>query len=270
MAGAALPLAAARRAVEPLGLELYSLRGEAEKDLRKALELTRDMGFREIETGSFYGRTLDQFQRLLEAHDLKVTALMAEWPELEKGTAEAAERALALQSKFVVTSNIPHKRKQFTLDDAKRASDNFNKWGQALAKHGLRFCYHTHGFEFGPGPDGTLFDSMLKLMDPKFANFEMDVFWIVFGKQDPARMLAANPGRFPLLHLKDIRKGEAKTGDPGDVVEEASVVLGTGEVDWPSVLRAARASGVKHYYIEEEHPDAVQQIPQSLEYLKNL
>ena len=115
-----------------------------------------------------------------------------------------------------------------------------------------------------------MFDTLAKAVDPNAANFEMDVFWIFFGKQDPAKLLEKYPGRFPLMHLKDIRKGTPKTGNPGDVAEEASVPLGTGEIDWPSVLRAALRTGVRHYYVEEEHPNAVQQIPQTLDFLKKV
>ena len=268
-AGAALPALAQPKFSGPPGLQLYSLRREAQKDLPGTLKLIRQMGFTELEAGAGYGRSAAEFRRLLDDHGLKVTSTGAEWPQLTKSTAEAAEAAKTLGAQYVVCSNIPHRR-PFILDDARRAADNFNRWGAELGKAGLRFCYHAHGFEFGSGPDGTLFDTMAKSMDPAAVNFEMDVFWIVFGNQDPARLLRRYRGRFPLMHLKDIRKGEPKTGNPGDVAEEASVPLGTGEIDWPSVLRAARETGVRHYYIEEEHPNAVEQIPRTLRYLETV
>ena len=269
MAGAALPLAAKARFSRPLGLQLYSLRGLAEKDLRGALAATRQLGFTELEAGAFYGRTPAEFKRLLAEYGLRVTSLGAEWNQLTKSTSESVDNARTLGAEYVMCSAIPRK-KRLTLDDVTRAADNFNRWGEALAGAGLRFCYHAHGPEFVPGPDGTLFDTLAKLMDPKFANFEMDVFWIVFGNQDPAKMLARYSGRFPLMHVKDIRKGEKRTFDPGTVQEEASVPLGMGEVDWPPVLEAARQHGVRRYYIEEEHPNAVKQIEQSLAYLEKL
>jgi sugar phosphate isomerase/epimerase len=151
-----------------------------------------------------------------------------------------------------------------------RAAERFNQWGRDLAGAGLHFCYHPHGPEFVSGPDGTLFDTLARRTDPALANFEMDVFWFVFGNLDPAATLQRYGGRFPLMHVKDIRQGEPRTFDPGTVAEEASVPLGTGEVAWPAVLRAAQKAGVRHYYIEEEHPDAVRQIRQSLQYLASL
>jgi sugar phosphate isomerase/epimerase len=96
------------------------------------------------------------------------------------------------------------------------------------------------------------------------------VFCVVFGDQDPARMLERYSGRFPLMHVKDIRPGVTRTFNPGTVREEDSVPLGKGEVDWPLVLRAAGKAGVRHYLLEEEHPDAVRQMRQSLQFLKEL
>jgi sugar phosphate isomerase/epimerase len=269
IAGAALPLAGKPRFSRPLGLQIYSLRREARKDLPGTLALIRKLGFTELEVGGFYGKTATEFQRMLADYGLKATSMGTEWGPLMKSTKQAIDDASALGAKFVTISQIPRK-KRLTLDDTTRAAENFNRWGETLAAAGLRFCYHAHGPEFVSGPDGTLFDTLAKLTDPKLANFEMDVFWFVFGNQDPAKMLERYPRRFPLMHLKDIRHGEPRTFDPGTVEEEASVPLGTGEVDWPPVLKAAKKTAVERYYIEEEHPNAVKQIQQSLVYLEKL
>jgi sugar phosphate isomerase/epimerase len=269
LAGATLPIGAAQKFTGPLGLELYSLRREAEKDLPGTLARISKMGFRELETGALYGRTPAEFQRLLSASGLKVTSIVAEWKPLSSSTRAVAEQAHLLGAQYVCCSQFPH-QKPPTLDDVKRAADHFNRWGRALSGAGLQFCYHPHGYEFGPGPDGTLFDTLVRQTDPKVANFEMDVFWIAFGKQDPVHLLEQYPRRFPLMHLKDLRKGEPKTGNPGEVPEEASVPLGTGEIDWPPVLRTAWRTGVRRYYIEEEHPNAARQILQTQRYLRDV
>lgn len=98
----------------------------------------------------------------------------------------------------------------------------------------------------------------------------MDIFWIVYGFQDPVKMLHQYPGRFPLMHVKDIRKGTVLGGIPADVREEESVPLGRGLVHIPETLRAAEMTGVRHYYIEDEAVDAAAQLPLSLRYLKSL
>jgi sugar phosphate isomerase/epimerase len=156
------------------------------------------------------------------------------------------------------------------LKDCQPAADNLNRWGERLAAKGLHLCYHTHGTEFDPSPDGTMFDALAKLSNPKFVNFEMDIFWIVYGYQDPVKLLRRYPGRFPLMHIKDIRKGTVLGGSPADVLEEESVPLGTGLVDVQAALLAAQTYGVQHYYLEEEAVDAEPQIRQSLRYLASL
>jgi sugar phosphate isomerase/epimerase len=269
LAGGSLRGIAKQGFSRPLGLQLYSLRREASKDLSSTLSLIRELGFQELEVGSFFGHTASDFRQVLTRYDLKATSMGAEWRQLSTDVKKIADDAATLGVEYVTTSQIPRK-KRLTLDDATRAANDLNRWGEALADSRLRLCYHIHGYEFVPGPDGTLFDTLARRMEAKFANFEMDVFWVVFGNEDPVKLLERYSRRFPLMHVKDIRKGEARTFDPGTVAEEASVPLGTGEVVWPAVMEAARKHGVQHYYLEEEHPNAVAQIRQSLRHLEQI
>ena len=145
-----------------------------------------------------------------------------------------------------------------------------NRWGLSLKQAGLEFCYHPHGYEFRPSPEGTLFDLLAAKTDPAVVNFQMDVFWIAWPGQDPVKLLRTYPMRFPLMHLKDLRRG-SKLGDlSGHAPEEASVPLGTGMLDFHAILHEARRIGVKRYYIEDEAPEAVSNIPISLKYLRSL
>jgi sugar phosphate isomerase/epimerase len=106
--------------------------------------------------------------------------------------------------------------------------------------------------------------------DPDLVAYQMDVFWIVHPGQDPVKLLEKYEGRWELMHLKDMKKG-VKTGvltGKSDVSND--VVLGTGQMDWPAILKAARRSGVKWYFIEDEAPTAAEQIPQSLSFLETV
>ena len=98
----------------------------------------------------------------------------------------------------------------------------------------------------------------------------MDVFWVVHPGADPVRYLAKYPGRWQLMHLKDIQKGVRTGVFTGHAPNEQCVPLGTGQIAWPALLEAAAKNGVRHYFIEDEHPNAAGQIPQSLEYLQSL
>lgn len=264
-----LPAMAGQSPAARFGLEIYSLREEAQKNLPSTLAQIRDFGFTEVEVSALYRRTAAQFRKLLDQSGLRATSMMADYQRFGTGLDGVAADTRTLGASFVVCSTIPHK-KRLTAGDVARASDDFNRWGQKLAESGVHLCYHTHGVEFQKSPDGTLFDTLVRHTDPKFVNYEMDIFWIVYAYQDPAKLLHKYPGRFPLMHLKDIRKGTALGGSPGDVLEEASVPLGAGIVDIPAALRAAAETGVQHYYIEDEAVNAAEQIPASLKYLASI
>ncbi len=263
--------AAARAAFRArIGINIYSLRYAAAKDLEGTLALIRELGFEEVEAGDLYGRTPAAFAGLLKAHGLRATSYGASWAALERDAAAVGEEARSLGASYVVCSTIPHSAKHLAEADCGPAAEHLNRWGERLAAAGLRLCYHTHGTEFDASADGTRFDTLARLTDRRYVNFEMDIFWIVYGGQDPARMLRRHRGRFPLMHIKDIRKGTVLGLTPADVNEEDSVPLGTGLVDAGAALLAAQECGVKHYYLEEEAVDAVPQIRQSLRYLAGL
>jgi sugar phosphate isomerase/epimerase len=269
--GAATAASAAAPAFRaPVGINIYSLRYLAAKDLPSTLWLIAKLGFREVEAGDLYGRTPAEFRGLLQSAGLRATSIGAGYEALGKNLDGVAAHARTLGAKYVVCSTIPHSAKHLAAKDCAPAAENLNRWGERLSGSGLRLCYHTHGTEFDPSPDGTQFDTLAKLTDPKFVNFEMDIFWIVYGGQDPARMLKRYAGRFPLMHVKDIRKGTKLGGSPADVLEEESVPLGTGLVDVRAALLAAQECGVQQYFLEEEAVDAVPQIRQSLVYLARL
>jgi len=231
--------------------------------------MIRRFGFTEVEVSALYGRSAAEFRRLLDKAGLRATSMMADYERLGKDAEAVAADARTLGADYVVCSTIPH-TKYLTAENVSRAVEDFGHWGDKLAGGGLHLCYHTHGVEFGKSPEGTLFDTLVRQTDSKYVNYEMDIFWIVFAYQDPAKLLHQYPGRFPLMHVKDIRKGTVLGRTPADVMEEDSVPLGAGIVNIPAALRAARETGVRHYYIEDEAVNAAQQIPESLRYLRGV
>jgi sugar phosphate isomerase/epimerase len=164
---------------------------------------------------------------------------------------------------------IPHSG-AFTEEACRHAIEAFNRMGKAAALKGMHFFYHTHGYEFEPFADGTLFDLLMRETNPEDVSFEMDIFWVAHAGQDPVKLLEKYPGRFKLLHLKDMRKGTPTGLLTGSSPVTNCVVLGTGQLDMPGILSAAKWTGVKWYFIEDESPVSEQQIPESLAYLREL
>jgi sugar phosphate isomerase/epimerase len=187
-----------------------------------------------------------------------------------KGTDQIIEETKAIGAHYVVIPWIPHTGK-FTLEDAHTAAANFNKWGAALREAGLQLGYHPHGYEFTDAGNGkTVFDVMMGETKPELVTYELDVFWAFHGGQDPVKLLQKYPERFTLMHLKDMKKGTQTGLSTGQAPKTADVAIGTGQLDFPAIMKEARKVGIKHYYIEDESPTSVEQIPQSLKYLRSL
>jgi len=164
---------------------------------------------------------------------------------------------------------IPHQNNVLTPEDAKKAVADFNRAGKILYDNGLTFCYHAHGYEFQPYQGATLLDYIINNTDPKYVSFEMDVFWIQFGGGDPVALLKKYGSRWKLIHLKDMRKG-IKQDLTGLTSNNNDVAFGTGQIDLPSILRAAKKIGIKHYFIEDESDNFIDQLPISVAFLRSL
>jgi sugar phosphate isomerase/epimerase len=250
-----------------IGLELYSFREDAKRDLPGTLAKSRAMGFDHIETGSdFYGRTAEDFRKMLDTAGLKATSFHFQYDELNKEIDKVRRTLDLFGAHWACLAWIPHGQ-TFTRDDAQRAAADFNTWGAALAKSGHKFAYHAHGYEFAPAPEGTLFDFLAKSTDPATVKFEMDTFWIVVPGQDCVALLERYPTRWRLMHIKDLRKGAPIGNQQGHADDHDSVPAGEGIIPWDKVLPLARKQGFEDYFIEDESPDAMKQVPISLKYL---
>src|SRR5690606_15424360 len=174
---------------------------------------------------------------------------------LRDDMATVVRNAKTVGARMVGTAWIPHQR-PFGRQHVDTAIRDFGTFGKALRGEGIRFFYHVHGYEFQPDGDGTLMDALVTNTPADLVDFQADVFWVQRGGGDPAALLTRYPKRFTSLHLKDMARDLA-TGDPtGTAPDESCVVFGTGQIDFPAIFRAAQASGVTHYYIEDEHPDS--------------
>jgi sugar phosphate isomerase/epimerase len=206
---------------------------------------------------------------MLERFALKPISAIEEYGMIEGHLDKVIEEAKALGVQFIGTSGIS-RQGTLTAEDVKKAAAVFNRAGETLAKAGIKFFYHPHGFEFVPQGDGTLFDLLMTETDPKWVSFEMDIFWVVHPGQDPVKLLQRYPNRWALMHIKDMRKG-TKTGLlTGSEDVRNDVRIGSGQIDVPAALRAAARVGVQHYFIEDESAVSTEQIPQSLRFLESL
>jgi len=249
------------------GVQTYTFRKSFPKGAAETLDSIKAMGFTEVE-GSAGNVSVEEFRKLCDERGLKIPSTGAGYEDLVKDPMTIVKNAKILGAKYVMCAWIPHKG-DFTLENAKKAVSDFNAAGKVLKENGLTFCYHVHGFEFQPHEKGTLLDYIITKTNPEYVSFEMDVLWTYFGGGDPAALLKKYGNRWKLMHLKDLRKG-TKKDLTGGTSQENDVTLGTGEIDIPAVLRAAKKAGIKHYFIEDESSRVNTQVPATIAYLKSL
>jgi sugar phosphate isomerase/epimerase len=267
--GEAQPVRIKSKLNGPIGLQLYSLREHLPKDLAGTLAKVRAFGFEEVEGAGLWGKSATELRAALDAAGLRCQSTHMGFERLRDDAAGAFAEARTLGASWVVCPWIPH-GSGFTRADALAAAEAFNGYGKAAREAGLRFAYHCHGYEFVPSAEGTLFDTLAGAADPALVAIQVDVFHAFNGGADPVRLIETLKGRVPSLHVKDLKRGlTVKAGSAG-AEAEADVPVGSGQIDWPGVLRAAIASGASLYYLEDESPDPLGHIPKSLAYLSAL
>jgi sugar phosphate isomerase/epimerase len=254
-----------------IGLQLYSLRHQLATNAAGTLDEVKSWGITNVELAGTYGLTPEQFKADLDARGFNAVSGHFPFDEFRTNLDGLIHDAKILGLQYAGCAWIPHDdNKPFDETTCREAIAVFNHAGEVLMRHGLKFFYHAHGYEFQPYKNGTLFDLMMSETNPKYVNFQMDVFWIVHPGQDPVKLLEKYGSRWQLMHLKGMRDGTPTGLLTGHSAVTNDVALGTGKIDYVPILRAAKKAGVKWYFIEDESPLSEQQIPQSLQYLETV
>jgi sugar phosphate isomerase/epimerase len=254
----------------PVGLELYTVREELGKDFNGTLQKVAAIGYREVELFSFFKFTAAQIRDSLKEGGLTCPAAHYVTPQLRSGLDEHIEYAKELGLSYMVCAFLqPQERK--SLDDYRRLAEFFNKVGEQCHKADIQFGYHAHNFEYTTYDGVVAFDELLRLTDPNLFKIELDCYWMKRAGRDPVTYMKKYPGRFPLLHIKDMKPGRAPTTDlmRGS---DAFTEVGRGSIDWRSIFAAARESGITHYFVEQDKTDGppLESARISYEYLHNL
>ncbi len=250
---------------QEIALQLYSLRNEMKEDPVKYHKMIADWGISALEGGGTYGMSDAEYAKLLADNNLRVVGVSADYNQLTKSLKPIIDEAKKYGAKYATCYWIPHAEGAISMDEIKVATALFNSVGEQLQKEGITFTYHPHGYEFAKEGKGVVMDYMLKNAE-HFA-FNMDVFWVAMGGGDPVKIMKKYKGKFPQLHLKDRKIGTPGSPDGrGDV--ETNVVLGTGDIDIAGLIKQAKKQGTKYLVIEDESSRSVEQIPQSVAFIK--
>lgn len=255
---------------KPIGLQLYTLRDQLEKDVVGTIRQVAKIGYKDVEIYSLYGKSAAEFGKTLKDNGIMASSGHYLLPDVKTNWHKRIEDANTLGLKYMVNAILqPEERKSF--DDYKRLADIFNKAGEATQKAGIQFCYHNHNFEFIKYGNTTAYEYLLNTLDPKLVKFEMDCFWVTHAGQDPVAYFKKYPGRFPLLHIKDMKDNPPPTHEL-DAKLGLFAPVGQGTIDWKRIFAAARQGGMQHYYVEQDFCEQppLQAVKISYDYLRKL
>ena len=256
--------ASPRDKIEKIGVQLYTVRKEMERDVDGTLARVREIGFKEVEFAGYFNRTPEQVKAVLDRLGLAAPGGHMPYESLENADSwgRILDSANRIGHRYVIIAWTPQEARR-TLDDWKRIAEKFNWAGRAAREAGLTFAYHNHEFEFkalGAGP--VPFDLLLAETDPELVKIEMDLYWITLGGFDPLSYFEKHPGRFPMVHVKDMKKGGERP---------LMVDVGRGDIDFRAIFARRETGGVRHFFVEHDEPaDSMASIENSYRYLQSL
>jgi sugar phosphate isomerase/epimerase len=254
----------------PVGLQLYTVRKQLDKDFEGTLRKVAAVGYPQVQISGFHNQPVPKIKQLLGEIGLKTAAGHFGYDPLKSNLSQVTDDAHTLGMSYVVLSSVPDTFRH-SIDGYKRAAEFFNKTGEGCRKAGLHFGYHNHNRDFEKFGDTIALDLMLESTDPASVSFEMDCFWVTRAGYDPVAYMNKYPGRFPVLHIKDERKHYPPTVS-GPTPSEAYAPVGKGVIDWKRIFKAAPKGGLKYYFVEQDETElpVFEAIKLSYDYLHKL
>ena len=242
-------------------MQLYTVRRELEADFEGTLAKVASLGYREVEFAGYYGRTPAQVKAVLARNGLTAPSAHFQSVVSSGGVREAIEAAEVVGHKYLIYAYLPAEERK-SLDDYRRLAERLNRAGEECRRAGVQFGYHNHDFEFAPMEGRIPYDLILEGTDAGLVKMELDLYWITKGGQSPLAYFRKHPGRFPLVHVKDM------DGSPKRHFTE----VGRGTIDFKEIFAASKQAGIKHYFVEQDETPAspFDSIRTSFDYLKRL
>lgn len=263
----------------PIGIQLYTLGPDAMRDLDGTLKAVAGIGYRTVELPGFLGKAPADMKAALDRAGLACPSVHIQPrgrggadPTFDGdiGKLAAALHAVGAKAAVAPICFFPDRLElkpqpgedggamlrrlvsQMTADDWKFNADFLNQKAALLKKEGIKVGYHNHNFEFLPLGSTTGLEVLLEESDPALVTFEIDVGWVAAAGHDPAALMARHKGRFTMMHVKDIKP----TTTPNFALKMDPTEVGSGALDWKTLLPAARAAGVTNFFVEQEPPFA--------------
>lgn len=265
--------------VDTIGVQLYTVRGLMGTDVPGTIGKIAAIGYKEVETAGYPPLySPKDLRALFDANGLTAPSCHVPYNVVQHRIPQAIEAAHVLGHQYIICPWIDDSQRA-SPDGYKRAAELFNKVGEACRKAGVQFGYHNHFWEFLPDKnlgDKLPYDFLIESTDPANLTMELDLCWITVAKKDPIAYFKRYPGRFSMVHVKDLNKIPPIIPGRGseemiDNVAASFTPIGGGVIDWKVLLPAAQDAGVRHFFVENDEPkDAIANLAESYAYLSKL
>jgi sugar phosphate isomerase/epimerase len=232
----------------PIGCQTYPVRNMIAKDFPGTIKQLAEAGFQTIELCSPVGYADSGFAGLAKYKGAELRRMFGDLGvkcesshfdigELRKDLAGRIAWANDLGLTQMMVPSLDGPRNP-TMDDVKRAAEEYNKMGEQSAKAGIQQGLHNEGFELSMVGGKRTYDLLLDLLDPKLVKFQFQVSTISRG-YDAAEYFTKYPGRFVSMHVQD-----------WSAVTKKTMAVGQGTLDWTKIFTAAKTGGLKNYFVE--------------------
>lgn len=248
----------AGRRLDRIGVQLYTVRAAMQESVERTLERVAAIGYSEVEFAGYFDRSPQQIRSALDENGLSTPAAHVSLELLENDWESMVKFAATVGHHYLVVPWIEPANRT-SLDDYRAYAARFNHVAERANEAGLAFAYHNHDFEFEPLGGRIPFDVLVEDTDPALVAFEMDLFWITKAGGDPFVYFRKHPGRFPLVHVKDMN------------ADGTMVDVGAGAIDFASLFARSDEAGIRHYFVEHDNPsDPFESMRASYRYLQGL
>lgn len=223
--------------MRPIGLQLYTLRKPFAADPLGTLSRIRETGYDAVEFAAPLGSDFAGFAARMRDIGLDCPSAHAGLADLAERPDDVLAMAKTLGCRYLVMPYVMPDQRDWPAVIA-----TLGAFAKRAREEGLRVAYHHHDFEFEAADGVRPFDRLVDETDPEFVDFELDVYWLKKGGEDPRAFIETMAGRVKLIHLKDM----APDGGMADV--------GSGTFDFAALIQAADAAGAQHYFVEHDFP----------------